>query len=209
MRDRYKYISTLAVISQVSRRWETNFLTKRSYIQPSVNSGVASSLSRTMGIKRKSFIQGLKYDVLGELSFLRRIFYEARQRVRQIFPENLFRRSRYISVLATRYEIGRNRPTPRCLFTWPCLLCARVIHFFLLGCTSRRVVDRPAPDVIIFYGRPVSIYNYRLCIRLLYSFNLVGFVKFIIARIDGIFAQKISKIFSHIFLCRMTKKKNQ
>lgn len=38
------------------------------------------------------------------------------------------------------------------LFTWPCLLCARVIHFFLLGCTSRRVVDRAAPNSVVFYN---------------------------------------------------------
>lgn len=62
------------------------------------------------------------------------------KRVRQIFPENLFRQSRYIHARGLIRLVGIVQLQD--LFTWPCLLCARVIHFFLFGYTSRRVVDR-------------------------------------------------------------------
>lgn len=74
----------------------------------------------------------------------------AQRRARQIFPENLFRRSRYTHARGPIRLVGIVELQD--LFTWPCLLCARVIHFFLLiGRTFRRVVDRAALDSVILY----------------------------------------------------------
>jgi len=79
------------------------------------------------------------------------LFPGVRQRARQIFPKNLFCRSRYTYAHGPIRLVGIVELQD--LLTWPCLLCARVIHFFLLGCTSRHVVDRVAPGSVVFYER--------------------------------------------------------
>lgn len=113
---------------------------------------------RSIGTERKSFIQGGSGTVYRDLFrfwdgyFLSPMHYK---RARQIFPENLFRQSRYIHARGLIRLVGIVQLQD--LSTWPCLLCARVIHFFLLGSTSRRVVDRTILDSPIFYERRTVI----------------------------------------------------
>lgn len=184
------------------------FSTKRSY-KPSVNSGVASSFSRTIDIKRKSFIQGLKYGVLGDLFPFRDGYFTKHGREFDKYFPRIYSTGVDIYPCSRPDTIGRNRPTPRCLFTWPSLLCARVIHFFLLGraTLSRRVVDRPVPDVIL---RTTSFRfrHYRLCIIIVsYSFlSLRESIMFLCRKFRQI--QKISHVFTYIAMyTRQTTKK--
>lgn len=112
---------------------------------------LAFSLSRSSGIERKGFIQGLRHGIYKDLFR----FWDG------YFPDSTAESSTNISrefippewiypCFADRYDWSESSNSKISSLDPTCY--ARVIHFFLLGCTSRRVVDRAAPDSIIFYN---------------------------------------------------------